>query len=162
VNEEADTFIASHCSWRTTTDRPAYDGANEDEEEAEEEEDRLDTFSDTDNEIVSALVRSTAAGATIATTTSYAWLWRRWGLVVLMTVIVLMIDNDVSLLMGLFGAVGQTGLAGMPCAIHLALQYQVRVPRHTLMSIVDLLILLLTLVVMVAGCAVSVLKIVRW
>jgi hypothetical protein len=35
-------------------------GANEDEEEAEEEEGRIDTFSDTDNEIASALVRSTA------------------------------------------------------------------------------------------------------
>jgi hypothetical protein len=40
-----------------------------------------------------------------------------------MTVIVRIVDNDVSLLMGLSGAVGQTGLAGMPCAIHLALQY---------------------------------------
>jgi hypothetical protein len=72
-----------------------------------------------------------------------------------------MFDNAVSLLMGLFGAVGPTGLAGMPFSIHLALQYQGRAPRHTLISIVDLLLLLLTLVVMVAGCAVSVRQIVR-
>jgi Transmembrane amino acid transporter protein len=157
--EEEDTFIASPCPCLTTTDRHAYHGANADEEE---EEDRLDTYSDnTDDEIASALVRSTAAGATTTTTTSsYAWLWRRWGLVLLMTVIVLIVDNDVSLLMGLFGAVGQTGLAGMPCAIHLALQYQGRAPRHTLMSMVDVLILLLTLLVMVAGCTVSVRQII--
>jgi hypothetical protein len=74
-----------------------------------------DTYSDTDDEIASALVRSTAAGAAVTTAT----LVRRTrgcgddgGLVVLMTVIVPVVDNDVSLLMGLFGAVGQPGLGG--------------------------------------------------
>jgi amino acid permease len=111
-------------------------------------------------------------------TTSYAWLWRRWGLVALFTIIVLLVDNDLSLLMGLFGAIGQTGLAAMPCAMHLALYYQGRIvvaPPSSSSShrqrwcwtlcqlLIDVAILLLTLVVMVAGCAVSIQQIVeRW
>lgn len=88
------------------------------------------------------------------TRTGYGWLYQRWGLVVMFTIIVLAVD-DLSLLMGLFGAVGQTGLAGMPCAIHLALQYQGRAPRNIWMSVLDILILILTAIVMVAGCIVS-------
>jgi hypothetical protein len=75
-----------------------------------------DTYSDTDDEIASALVRSTAAGAAVTTAT----LVRRTrgcgddgGLVVLMTVIVPVVDNDVSRSWACLVLSVNRGLAGM-------------------------------------------------
>jgi hypothetical protein len=60
--------------------------------------------------------------------------------------------NDLGILMSLFGAVGQTGLAGMPCAVHLALQYQGIAPKNSFWSLVNVMILLFCTAVMLTGC----------
>ena len=82
---------------------------------------------------------------------AHTWIFRRWAMVLLYAGIVLVV-NDLGVLMSLFGAVGQTGLAGMPCAVHLALQYQGIAPKSTLWSVVNVLILVFCTVVMLAGC----------
>jgi amino acid permease len=82
---------------------------------------------------------------------SHTWLFRRWAMVILCATIVLMV-NDLGVLMALFGAVGQTGLAGMPCAVLLALQYQGIAPKNMLWSLLNLLILAFCTAVMMTGC----------
>ncbi|KAI2499657.1 amino acid transmembrane transporter [Fragilaria crotonensis] len=82
---------------------------------------------------------------------SHSWLLRRWGMVILCAMIVLLV-NDLGVLMSLFGAVGQTGLAGMPCAVFLALQYQGIAPKNVLWSVLNMLILAFCFTVMVTGC----------
>ena len=82
---------------------------------------------------------------------SHSWLFRRWGMVILCATIVLLV-NDLGVLMSLFGAVGQTGLAGMPCAVFLALQYQGIAPKNVLWSVLNMLILAFCSAVMVTGC----------
>ena len=47
---------------------------------------------------------------------SDTWLFRQWEIVILFATLELMV-NDLGVLMALFGAVGQTGLAGMPCTV---------------------------------------------
>jgi amino acid permease len=83
--------------------------------------------------------------------TANSWIFRRWTMVILCAVIVLLV-NDLGILMSLFGAVGQTGLAGMPCAVHLALQYQGIAPKNSLWSLVNVMILLFCTAVMLTGC----------
>jgi amino acid transporter len=82
---------------------------------------------------------------------SHSWLLRRWGMVIMCATIVLLV-NDLGVLMSLFGAVGQTGLAGMPCAVFLALQYQGIAPKNVLWSLLNMLILAFCIAVMVTGC----------
>lgn len=86
----------------------------------------------------------------------YGWMIRRWIVVLSCSTIVLAV-NDLGLLVSLFGAVGQTGLAAMPCAVHLVLQYQQRIaPKSILLTIADILVLLFCMIVMVAGCYLSI------
>ena len=82
---------------------------------------------------------------------SHTWLLRRWAMVILCATTVLLV-NDLGILMALFGAVGQTGLAGMPCAIFLALQYQGIAPKNVLWSLLNMLVLTFCTVVMITGC----------
>lgn len=82
--------------------------------------------------------------------TANSWIFRRWAMVILCAVVVLLV-NDLGILMSLFGAVGQTGLAGMPCAVHLALQYQGVAPKNSLWSLLNVVILLFCTAVMLTG-----------
>ena len=98
----------------------------------------------------------TSVSVTSSLCSDYGWIIRRWIVVISCSGIVLAV-NDLGLLVSLFGAVGQTGLAAMPCAVHLALQYQQRIaPKSTLLSIADILVLLFCMIVMVAGCYLSI------
>ena len=81
----------------------------------------------------------------------HTWLLRRWALVILCATTVLVV-NDLGVLMALFGALGQTGLAGMPCAIFLSLQYHGIAPKNVLLSVLNILILSFCIIVMVTGC----------
>jgi hypothetical protein len=86
----------------------------------------------------------------------YGWMIRRWIVVISCSTIVLVV-NDLGLLVSLFGAVGQTGLAAMPCAVHLALQYQQQIaPKNILLTIADVLVLIFCAIVMIAGCSLSI------
>jgi hypothetical protein len=69
--------------------------------------------------------------------------------------------KDLEVLIALFGAVGQTGLAGMPNAVFLALQYQRIAPNNRLWSLLNLLILALRTAVMMAGCVLVVVEFVQ-
>lgn len=80
------------------------------------------------------------------------WLVRRWIVVLACAVIVLWTD-DLSLLIGIFGAIGQTGLAAMPCAIDLALQYQGVVPYSWWKTCLHAGILLFCVAVMISSLA---------
>lgn len=80
------------------------------------------------------------------------WILRRWMVVLGCAVVVYLVDN-LGLLMALFGAVGQTGLAGMPCAIHLGLQHQGIAPKSMIKTVVDVFILSFCAFIMVAGLA---------
>jgi hypothetical protein len=83
------------------------------------------------------------------------WIFRRWMMVVGCALVVLLV-NDLAVLVTLFGAVGQTGLAFMPCAIHLKLQQQSIVPRSTLLSFLDGCTIAFSVTVMVTGLFFSV------
>mmetsp|Transcript_30457 Transcript_30457/g.45043 ORF Transcript_30457/g.45043 Transcript_30457/m.45043 type:complete len:502 (+) Transcript_30457:75-1580(+) len=85
----------------------------------------------------------------------YEWIFRRWIMVLGCMVMVLAVSN-LSALISLFGAIGQTGLAAMPCLMHLSLQRQGIAPKNTLRSIIDVFIILFCAVVMVMGLVFSV------
>ena len=80
------------------------------------------------------------------------WLLRRWIVVLACAMIVLTTDN-LSLLIGIFGAIGQTGLAAMPCAIHLALQHQGLVPKSGWKTCLHSAILVFCAAVMISSLA---------
>jgi hypothetical protein len=73
--------------------------------------------------------------------------------------IVYFVDN-LGLLIMAVGAVGQTGLAGMPCAIHLAMQYQQMAPRKRLYLLIDVIVLIICAIVMISGLITSVSEII--
>ena len=74
--------------------------------------------------------------------------------------VVVLAVNNLALLMSLFGAVGQTGLALMPCAIHLQLQQRGTAPRKYILSVVDGCTIAFSFVVMVTGVVFSIQEIV--
>jgi amino acid permease len=78
------------------------------------------------------------------------WIYRRW-LVVFCCALIVFYVNNLSVLISLFGAIGQTGLAGMPCAIHLALQREGVVPKSFIRTSLDIFILVFCSTVMVSG-----------
>lgn len=78
------------------------------------------------------------------------WIYRRWVVVFCCALIVFYVDN-LSVLISLVGAIGQTGLAGMPCAIHLALQREGVVPKSLIRTSLDIFILVFCTTVMVSG-----------
>jgi len=80
----------------------------------------------------------------------YEWLLRRW-LLVLGCTLVVSIVSDLSALISLFGAFGQTGLAAMPCFIHYSMQKQGIAPKHIVLSIIDVVIISFCGIVMVSG-----------
>ena len=65
------------------------------------------------------------------------WVIQRW-VVVFGCAIVVLVVNDLGLLMSLFGSVGQTGLALMPCVIHWNLQRQGIAPQHRILQCMDI------------------------
>ncbi|KAG7371566.1 transmembrane amino acid transporter [Nitzschia inconspicua] len=91
----------------------------------------------------------------------YEWIFRRYVVVFGCSLVVLVVNN-LSLLMSLFGAVGQTGLALMPCAIHLQLQRQgAIVTAGGWMSVLmDGFTILFSLMVMVTGIVFSIQEII--
>lgn len=97
--------------------------------------------------------------AAIATAPSFysrhEWIARRW-VVVLSCAAVVLIVRDLGILVSLVGAIGQTGLAGLPCAIHLSLQQRGIAPANLMLTVVDMLILVFCGFVMVAGFSVAV------
>jgi amino acid permease len=86
------------------------------------------------------------------------WILRRYLFVLGCTLVVLLVD-DLGLLMSLFGAVGQTGLALLPCVIHRTLQAQGVAPKHRLKSILDVITISFSVVVMISGLAFSIQRI---
>ena len=88
------------------------------------------------------------------------WIFRRYLVVFGCAVIVLVVD-DLGLLMSLFGAVGQTGLALMPCLIHYNLQKQGIAPKSKFLSVLDIFTIGFSFVVMISGLVFSVRRIVQ-
>jgi amino acid permease len=88
----------------------------------------------------------------------YSWVVRRWMVVLSCAAFVYLVD-DLGILVSLFGAVGQTGLAGMPCAVHLVLQRRHVAPKNVVRSVIDVLIIVFCTLVMISGCYLSVLEI---
>lgn len=83
------------------------------------------------------------------------WIFRRY-LVVFGCAIVVLTVNDLGLLMSLFGALGNTGLAAIPCFIHWRLMQQGIAPLNFLLLAVDTATIALSLGVAVIGVAFSV------
>ena len=81
---------------------------------------------------------------------SKAWIVQRWSMVLFFAAIVLAVD-DLGVLMSLFGAVGQTTLAAMPCVVHLAMQYQGLAPRCWWQTVIHLAIVTFCGFVLLAG-----------
>jgi amino acid permease len=90
----------------------------------------------------------------------YSWVVRRWMVVLSCAAFVYLVD-DLGILVSLFGAVGQTGLAGMPCAVHLVLQRRHVAPKNIVRTVADVLIIIFCTLVMILGCFLSVLEIIR-
>lgn len=90
----------------------------------------------------------------------HGWILRRYMIVIGCLLVVLYV-NDLSLLISLFGAVGQTGLAAMPCLCHLALQRKGLAPKHRLKSAFDIATILFSGGVMIAGIIVTVNRIIK-
>jgi hypothetical protein len=86
------------------------------------------------------------------------WILRRYLFVLGCTLVVLLVD-DLGLLMALFGAVGQTGLALLPCVIHRTLQAQGVAPKHRLKSILDVITISFSVLVMISGLFFSIQRI---
>ena len=80
----------------------------------------------------------------------YEWIFRRYIVVFCCTIIVLSV-NDLGLLMSLFGAVGNTGLAGMPCLIHLRLMKLNIAPYSGILRFIDIGTILLCTLVAITG-----------
>ena len=115
-------------------------------------------LNDDQNRVVSLSLTTAPASLSVvpALWNKHGWMIRRWVVVVFCSTIVLVV-NDLGLLVSLFGAVGQTGLAAMPCAVHLALQYQQHIaPKNLLLTIADVLVLIFCAIVMLAGCYLSI------
>mmetsp|Transcript_61798 Transcript_61798/g.69207 ORF Transcript_61798/g.69207 Transcript_61798/m.69207 type:complete len:297 (-) Transcript_61798:34-924(-) len=80
----------------------------------------------------------------------YEWIFRRYIVVFCCTIVVLSV-NDLGLLMSLFGAVGNTGLAGMPCLIHLRLMKLNIAPYSGILRFIDIGTILLCTLVAITG-----------
>jgi amino acid permease len=92
----------------------------------------------------------------------HRWIFRRWLVVLTCATIVYLVGNNLGLLIALFGAVGQTGLAGMPCAIHLALQRQGIAPKMPFFrTVIDYGILGFCGLVMIMGVTFAVNNIIK-
>lgn len=102
---------------------------------------------------VSPLDRTSCCGVKV-------WITRRWIMVLGCALIVYWVNN-LGLLIMAVGAIGQTGLAGMPCAIHLAMQYQGTAPKGRLQIVVDVVVLLVCVIVMVSGLITSATEIIK-
>ena len=83
------------------------------------------------------------------------WIFRRY-LVVFGCAIVVLTVNDLGLLMSLFGALGNTGLAAIPCFIHWRLMQQGIAPLNFLLLAVDTATIALSLGLAIIGVAFSV------
>jgi Transmembrane amino acid transporter protein len=90
----------------------------------------------------------------------YEWVFRRY-MVVIGCALVVLVVNNLALLMSLFGAVGQTGLALMPCAIHLQLQRHEIVEARKLLCVVDGFTIAFSILVMITGIVFSVQEIIQ-
>lgn len=90
----------------------------------------------------------------------HQWIVPRYAIVFGCSIVVLLVD-DLGLLMALFGAVGQTGLAMMPCLCHLSLQRHGIAPKHRFKTLLDLLIVIFATLVMFFGLVVSVNRIIQ-
>lgn len=90
----------------------------------------------------------------------HEWIVPRYAIVFGCSVVVLLVD-DLGLLMALFGAVGQTGLAMMPCLCHLSLQRHGIAPKHRLKTFVDLMVVIFATLVMFVGLVVSIDRIIQ-
>ena len=118
----------------------------------------IDLSENRHRDLSSSLTTPTTASLSVISSlwNEYGWMIRRWIVVICCSTIVLVV-NDLGLLVSLFGAVGQTGLAAMPCAVHLSLQYQQHIaPKHLLLTIADVSVLVFCAIVMVAGCYLSI------
>jgi len=102
---------------------------------------------------VSSLDRASCCGIKV-------WIYRRWFVVLGCALIVYFVDN-LGLLIMTVGAIGQTALAGMPCAIHLAMQYQGTAPRKRLHGILDIVVLFVCGIVMISGLITSITEILK-
>lgn len=111
-----------------------------------------EVFRDEDSSVVSSLDRIVCCNLKV-------WIIRRWLMVLGCALIVYFVDN-LGLLIMAVGAVGQTGLAGMPCAIHLAMQYQQMAPRKRLYMLIDVIVLIMCAIVMISGLITSVSEII--
>lgn len=89
----------------------------------------------------------------------FSWVIPRYCIVIGCASVVLVV-GDLGLLMALFGAVGQTGLAMMPCLCHLALQRRGILPKHRGKTLMDLLTVMFCTLVMLFGLITSVERIV--
>lgn len=85
----------------------------------------------------------------------YEWIFRRYLVVFGCALVVLTVD-DLGLLMSLFGALGNTGLAAMPCLIHWKLVEQGIAPMNFLLLAVDVATIGMSLGVAIIGVAFSV------
>jgi len=83
------------------------------------------------------------------------WIFRRY-LVVFGCALVVLTVNDLGLLMSLFGALGNTGLAAMPCVIHWRLVQTGIAPMNFLLLAIDAATIGVSLGVAVIGVAFSV------
>ena len=82
------------------------------------------------------------------------WYVRRWVVVWFLAVLVWWV-NDLATLIALVGAVGQTGLAALPCLLHMVLQHRGIAPTHqgTVGRLVlNVAVLCFCATVLVAGC----------
>jgi len=86
---------------------------------------------------------------------NHEWIFRRY-LVVFGCALVVLTINDLGLLMSLFGALGNTGLAAMPCLIHWRLMQKGIAPMDFLLMAVDVSTIGMSLGVAVVGVAFSV------
>lgn len=80
----------------------------------------------------------------------FKWIIPRYCIVLGSAILVLIVD-DIGLLMALFGAVGQTGLAMMPCMCHLALQRRGVAPKQRSKTLMNLLTITCCTLVMFFG-----------
>lgn len=91
---------------------------------------------------------------------SAEWIFRRY-LVVFGCALVVLAVNDLGLLMSFFGALGNTGLAAMPCLIHWKLMQEKIAPQNFLLMAVDAFTIIVSLGVAVIGVSFSLREIVR-
>ena len=97
---------------------------------------------------------SIAAESPASLCRKYEWVLRRW-LMVLGCAVVVNVVSDLAALISLFGAFGQTGLAAMPCLMHLNLQRNGIAPKNIMQTVLDIVILSFCSLVMLTGCSFS-------